>query len=230
VKVIILCGGLASRLGNLTRKIPKSLISINNKPFIIYQIEKLRSYGFKNFILCVGHKNYQIKNLLGNGIKYGVKIEYSYDGKKLLGTAGAIKKALKLVDHFFIIINGDSYLLLNPNHLVKKFKKIRKPIVVITKNNKKNLIANILIKKKKIINYSKSGIQESFYIDYGMQIFNKNLAWPNLKKNKPYDMSYVYNLLINKKLLYFYNTRKPFFEIGSLKGLAEFKKKINDYK
>jgi NDP-sugar pyrophosphorylase family protein len=114
VKVIILCGGLASRLGNLTRKIPKSLISINNKPFIIYQIEKLKSYGFKNFILCVGHKNYQIKNLLGNGIKYGVKIEYSYDGKKLLGTAGAIKKALKLVDRFFIVIKGDYYLLLNP--------------------------------------------------------------------------------------------------------------------
>jgi len=230
VKVIILCGGLASRLGNLTRKIPKSLLRINKKPFIIYQIEKLKSYGFKNFILCVGHKNYQIKNLLGNGIKYGVKIEYSYDGKKLLGTAGAIKKALKLVGHFFIVINGDSYLELNPNHLIKKFKKIRKPIVVITKNNKKNLIANILIKKKKIINYSKLGIKESFYIDYGMQIFNKNFAWPNLKKNKPYDMSYVYNLLINKKLLYFYNTQKPFFEIGSIKGLLEFKKEINDYK
>lgn len=230
MKVIILCGGLASRLGNLTRKIPKSLLRINKKPFIIYQIEKLKSYGFKNFILCVGHKNYQIKNLLGNGIKYGVKIEYSYDGKKLLGTAGAIKKALKLVGHFFIVINGDSYLELNPNHLIKKFKKIRKPIVVITKNNKKNLIANILIKKKKIINYSKLGIKESFYIDYGMQIFNKNFAWPNLKKNKPYDMSYVYNLLINKKLLYFYNTQKPFFEIGSIKGLLEFKKEINDYK
>lgn len=230
MKIIILCGGLASRLGNLTRNKPKSLIRINNKPFIIYQIERFKSYGFKNFILCVGHRSHQIKNLLGDGTEYGVSIKYSYDGRKLLGTAGAVKKALKLIDNFFILINGDLYLLLNPNNLVQKFKKIKKPIVVITKNPKKNLTPNILINKKKIIEYSKLGIKELLYIDYGMQIFNKNLVWPSLKKNKIYDMSYVYDLLIKKKLLHFYNTQKAFFEVGSFKGLAEFKKKINDHK
>ena len=91
--IAILCGGMAKRLNELTKKTPKSLIEINGKPFIYYQIRLLESKGFKKIVLCVGHLGNQIEEYV-KSINTNAKILFSYDGEELVGTGGAINKAL----------------------------------------------------------------------------------------------------------------------------------------
>ena len=109
--VIILAGGLAKRLRPLKKKIPKALIKISGKPFIYHQLNYLRKQGVKRVIICVGYLGDMIKNSVGNGEKFDIKVSYSEDWPELLGTGGAIKKALPLIRDKFFILYGDSLLL-----------------------------------------------------------------------------------------------------------------------
>ena len=96
-EVIILAGGLATRLGGLTKKKPKSLIKINNKPFIERQLDFLKKQGFKKVIISIGHHGNQIKNYLDKNYKKKIKILYVKDKPKLLGTGGAIINYIKII-------------------------------------------------------------------------------------------------------------------------------------
>src|ERR1700761_5880357 len=109
IPVAILAGGLATRLRPITEKIPKSLVPVAGEPFLAHQLRLLHARGIRRAVLCIGHLGEMIQHDFGNEAS-GVKLEYSFDGEKLLGTGGAIKRALpKLGDEFFVLY-GDSYL------------------------------------------------------------------------------------------------------------------------
>src|SRR3954468_10402674 len=90
IPVAILAGGLATRLRPITEKIPKSLVPVAGKPFLTDQLELLRSRGVRHAGLCVGYLGEMIQRDYGNEA-FGIKLDYSFDGPKLLGTGGAIK-------------------------------------------------------------------------------------------------------------------------------------------
>src|SRR6202051_4538585 len=108
--VAILAGGLASRLRPMTDRVPKALLSIAGRPFIFHQLGLLKNQGIDRVVLCVGHLGEQVKALVGDGRDFGLVIQYSFDGNELLGTGGALKKALPLLGDDFFVLNGDSYL------------------------------------------------------------------------------------------------------------------------
>ena len=111
--VAILAGGLATRLHPLTEETPKALIEIYGRPFIEWQLKLLSREGIKKVVLCVAHKSEMIQAFVGDGRKYGVEIDYSFDGEVRLGTGGAIRKALPLLGDTFMVLYGDSYLQIN---------------------------------------------------------------------------------------------------------------------
>lgn len=96
--VAILAGGLATRLQPITEKIPKALVNVAGSPFIIHQLKYLHRQGIRNVVLCVGHLGEMIVEVIGNGQKFGLEVTYSEDGPSLLGTGGALKKALPLLE------------------------------------------------------------------------------------------------------------------------------------
>ena len=98
--MVLLCGGLATRLGNLAKTVPKSMIPIEGKPFLEYQVENLKNHSIKDIILCVGHLSEKIEDYFGNGSKFGVNIQYSHDGDKPLGPIGAVKNAESLLNFY----------------------------------------------------------------------------------------------------------------------------------
>ena len=108
--VAILAGGLATRLRPITQTIPKALVEAAGRPFIFHQLELLRQNGIQRVVLCVGYLGEMIQDALGDGSELGIRIDYSFDGPRLLGTAGAIKQALSLLGDEFFILYGDSYL------------------------------------------------------------------------------------------------------------------------
>ena len=108
--VAILAGGLATRLRPLTETIPKSLVEINGEPFLNHQLRLLRQNGVDRVVLCLSHLGEMVRDSVGDGRAFNLHIDYSFDGPTLLGTAGALKRALPLLGESFFILYGDSYL------------------------------------------------------------------------------------------------------------------------
>ena len=105
-KVVILAGGLGSRLRPFTDIIPKPLLPIGEKSVLEIQIERFRAYGFKDIILATNYRAEYIANFFGDGSRYGVNLKVSKELKPL-GTAGPIKLLEKDIDEPFIVMNGD---------------------------------------------------------------------------------------------------------------------------
>src|SRR5438132_2623150 len=108
--VAILAGGMAMRLRPVTEKIPKLLVEVAGEPFFSHQIRLLKKAGLSRLVLCVGFLGEKIVERYGDGSKWGVKIEYVFDGPQLLGTGGALIAALPKLDRAFYVLYGDSYL------------------------------------------------------------------------------------------------------------------------
>jgi len=107
MQAMILAGGRGVRLRPITDSIPKSLIPINNKPLIEWSIKYLKKFGINEIIICSGYRSKQIKNFLKKKKNFNCKIIHSIE-KRPLGTAGAIKHAMKNISNkSFIVINGD---------------------------------------------------------------------------------------------------------------------------
>jgi len=225
MQIVILCGGLATRLYPLTKKIPKAMIRIGGKPFLEYQIELVKKNGIFDVVLCVGYKGNQIEKYFGNGKKWGLRIKYSKDGKKLLGTGGALKKAEPLLEDTFLVMWGDSYLPFNFQKVIEFFKKHNKlGLMTVYKNENKIEPSNVEIERNLVKAYSKKKrTRKMQYIDYGLSIFKKDVL-KYIPKNKFYDLSKLNQLLIRKKQLLALPVRKRFYQIGNFKGLEEFNK------
>ena len=119
--VAILAGGLATRLRPATDEVPKALLSVAGEPFLIHQLRLLRSEGFRHIILCVGHLGEMIEMKIGDENKLGLQISYSFDGPTLLGTGGALKRALPMLGDRFLVIYGDSYMPVDYAAIVQAF-------------------------------------------------------------------------------------------------------------
>ena len=120
IPVLILAGGLGTRLKSVIADKPKALAPIMGKPFLEIQIELLKDQGATHFVLCVGYLSQQISETFGDGSKFGVRIDYSEERDQLRGTAGAIKLAEPFIKDRALVLNGDTYLDFDHNELVAR--------------------------------------------------------------------------------------------------------------
>src|SRR3989344_320464 len=138
MQVVILAGGLGTRLGPITTTIPKPLVCVNDKPYLEYQIEYLKKFGFLDILLLVGHLGEKIESHFGNGEQFGVNIRYSYE-KEQLGTAGGLKNAEPAItSDRFLLLYGDSFLPINLTELTDSFLESDKKCFLVIYNNQKN--------------------------------------------------------------------------------------------
>jgi N-acetyl-alpha-D-muramate 1-phosphate uridylyltransferase len=227
MQIAVLAGGLGTRLYPLTRRIPKAMVSIEGKPFLEYQIELLKKNKINDILLCVGYKFRQIKKYFGNGRRFGVKIRYSIEEKDLLGTAGSLKKAQRYLKKDFIVIYGDSYLPIDLQKVVYAYKKSRKPALMTVFRNKNKLDkSNVKMHGKKVVLYDKNSKEKLDYIDYGLTVLKKKLI-EELPKNKILQLDSIFEKLAAAGQLAAYEVKKPFYEIGSQKGLERFREYIS---
>ena len=233
-EVIILAGGLATRLRSLTKKNPKSLIKINNKPFIERQLDFLEKQGIKKVVISIGHHGNKIKKYLNKYYKKKIKILYIKDTPILLGTGGAIINSLKFLKDFFYVVYGDSYLRIDLKRMKKVYKK-KKPkiLMALYKNNNKLDRSNISINKQGYIYYDKKNPKKNMkYIDYGVSIMKASI-FKKFKKKKYYDLENIFYYYSLRKDIIGMKFKNRFFEIGSKKGINDannYFKKIKNRK
>jgi len=227
ISVAILAGGFALRLRPATEKIPKSVIPVAGRPFILHQLELLKVNGIKHVVLCIGHLGRTIEELVGDGSRLGLEIEYSYDGNRLLGTGGAIKKALPILSDPFFILYGDSYLPTDYSKVLEAYKRSDKlALMTVYENHNQWDKSNIWFEDNQIKAYNKKiFLPQMKHIDYGLSVFSKEV-FRNCKSNKTMDLGILFNELWQKNELGVYEVPERFYEIGSLKGLTELDTKL----
>lgn len=227
MQIVILCGGLATHLRPLTEKIPKSMVKIGEKPFLEHQLELLKKNNISDIILCIGYKGKEIENYFGEGKKFGVKIRYSKEKEKLLGTGGALKKAENLLNDVFLVMYGDSYLPFDFRAAIDYFNKFDKfSLMTVYRNQNRYQKSNILVEDNLVKRYDKENpTKEMEYIDYGVSIFRKK-ALKFIPTNQVCDLSQLHKALIKRNQLLAFESKVRFYTIGSFKELEEFKKYI----
>ena len=223
MQTVILAGGLATRLRPLTEKIPKSMIRINGRPFLEYQIEVLKDNGIVEVILCLGYLGFLIKEYFGDGRRFGIEIKYSEDGERPLGTGGALKKAEKLLQDPFFLLYGDSYLPYDYQDIKKHFDQQDNPaMMMVYKNENRFDRSNVVVDDGKVKIYDKKNQTKNMvYIDSGLSILRKEVL-RIIPENSFFDLEKLYQKLIEKGQMCAYETKLRFFEIGSSEGLKEF--------
>ena len=227
-QIVIIAGGLATRLYPITKSIPKSLIEINNKPFIYHQLKLLESHGFKKILFCLGKYGENIRDYL-NSENFNINFTFSFDGNEQLGTGGALKNAQEYLDEDFFVLYGDSFLTVNYKKMQEYYiQNNNHPLMSVLKNNNKWDKSNVDFSSNKITLYNKKVSDLNLeYIDYGVSILPKKIL-KNYNAQK-FDLAEIYSDLVYKKNLYGFEVYTRFYEIGSKKGIKDTSKFLIKY-
>jgi NDP-sugar pyrophosphorylase family protein len=221
IPVAILAGGLATRLRPITEKIPKSLLPVAGRPFLAHQLELLHSRGIRRVVLCVGHLGEMIRQQFG-GNACGIRLDYSFDGEKLLGTGGAIRRALPWLGGEFFVLYGDSYLPVEYAPVADFLHRSGKPgVMTVYRNEGKYDTSNVVFRDGEIVFYDKKAkLPEMNHIDYGLSLF-KASVFEGCAAGQVFDLADVMGRLVREKQLAGYEVFERFYEVGSPEGLPE---------
>ncbi len=222
IPVAILAGGLATRLRPITEKIPKSLVPVAGRPFLAHQLEMLYARGVRRAVLCIGHLGEMIERDFGDGRAYGVYLEYSFDGPKLLGTGGALKRALPRLGAEFFVLYGDSDLPIEYQPVAECFRRSGQAgLMTVYRNEGLYDTSNVVFRNGIIEVYDKKHrLPEMRHIDYGLSLFQASV-FDDYAADQAFDLAEVMGRLVREKQLAGYEVTQRFYEMGSPSGLAE---------
>jgi NDP-sugar pyrophosphorylase family protein len=220
--VAILAGGLATRLRPITEKVPKSLIEVAGRPFILRQLDYLRDQGVRRVVLCTGYLGEQIEAVVAEGHAFGLDVCYSPDGPTLLGTGGALKRALPLLGECFFVLYGDSFLPCNFHEVQQAFITSGRPALMTVLHNAGRWDkSNVIFRNGQIVEYNKRTTQPQMeYIDYGLGVLSADVL-VGYAEGVPFDLAETYHQLSLAGKVAGYEVHERFYEIGSLEGLRE---------
>jgi NDP-sugar pyrophosphorylase family protein len=208
----------------LTETIPKALVEINGEPFLWHQLRLLRQNGVDRVVLCVSHYGESVRESVGNGAAFGLQVEYSFDGATRLGTAGAIKNALPLLDDAFFVLYGDSYLPISFGAVEDAFLGSGKSgLMTVYRNEGSWDTSNVEFADGRILAYSKTQRTERMrFIDYGLGVLRAD-AFTRVPSATAWDLATLYEDLLASGELAAFEAPQRFYEIGSFNGIDELR-------
>jgi NDP-sugar pyrophosphorylase family protein len=218
----LLAGGMATRLGELTTQVPKAMLQVAGEPFIAHQLRLAAREGIGHVVLCVGYLWEQIADFVGDGGKFGVHVTYRVDGPSLLGTGGALRRALPDLGPEFLVMYGDSWLDIAFAPVVEAFRASGLPaLMTVYRNDGRFDRSNVLYMDGRIRRYSKIDITpDMHHIDWGLGVCRAEL-FSQRPDGLKFDLAEVYGALAAKRKLAGFEVTTRFYEIGSAAGLVE---------
>jgi len=218
----LLTGGRGYRLASVVKDTPKALVDVGGEPFIRQQLRLFKREQLAKIVLCTGYQDEAIQRFVGSGSKFGIKVEYSFDGDQPLGTGGAIRNALPILSDPFWVMYGDTYLDIELRPIWDHFNAQDKKALMIVFHNKNQWDrSNVVFDNGKIRQYDKkTQTAEMQYIDYGLGLFRQSVfdGWRDVRS---FDLANVYSGLLREGELLGYEADKRFYEIGTPESLRE---------
>lgn len=224
----ILAGGLATRLRPVTETVPKILVEVAGKTFAEHQLNLLKRNGIDRVVLCVGYLGEMVREALGDGSRFGMDISYSFDGPVLLGTGGALRRALPLLGDAFLVLYGDTYLECDYAGAERAFLSSGKPaLMTVFRNAGRWDASNVIYRDGRILRYDKRDrTPEMEHIDYGLGAIRAS-AFDPYPPDEALDLERVYRDLLDRGELAAFEVTRRFYEIGSHAGLEETRKLLS---
>lgn len=222
IPVAILAGGFATRLRPITEKAPKALTRVAGKPFLAHQLGLLRKQGISRVVLCLGHLGEMIAREFGDGAAHGMRLEYSFDGPKPLGTGGALRQALPKLGREFFVLYGDSYLTCPFAPVAEFFERSGKAgLMTVYRNEGLYDTSNVVFRDGEVAVYDKKArLPGMRHIDYGLSLFHADV-FERYPAGEKFDLADVMTKLAAERQLAGCEVAERFYEIGSHAGLAE---------
>ncbi|MCP4323274.1 MAG: NTP transferase domain-containing protein [Psychromonas sp.] len=228
--VVIMAGGLGSRLGSLTKETPKPMLQVGDRPMLRHLVEQFRDQDFRHFIFCLNYKKEIIQEYFGNGEKFGVQIDYVIEEKRM-GTAGALSLIVQEVNEPFFVINGDVLTDVNVNALLNFHNnskniatmcvqpyELQVPFGVVVSDENAHMID---LKEKPISTYN---------INAGVYVLNPE-ALQAIPKNQFYDMPTLFQCFIdNKQQCSVFSLSDYWLDIGQKSDLQKANQDMSNYK
>ena len=215
IDLVILCGGIGSRIKRYSKGIPKSLIKINNKSILTYILNEFKKYNFNKIYLLTGYKSHLFRHLDKTNLNF-IPIECMIE-KKLMGTGGALNNLKKKNINDFILVNGDTLLDIDILKLINTCKN-KIGTISLAKNNdykSNSKLANLSLKNK-IVDFS----NKEKFMNGGVYFFKKKLL--KLIQNKNFSLENdLLEKLIKKKKLNGIEANKFFLDIGTRENLLK---------
>ena len=220
MNAIILCGGLSTRLGEITKSIPKILLEIKGQTVLDWQLEKLKKIGITEVVFAAGHLNEILFKEVGLE-RNGVRLTYAIEQERL-GTGGAIKHAWEYVakpQEPVIVLNGDILTTIDLSDMVSYLNPQSEGVILGSLVEDAASYGTLLYNEKHHLEAfkEKEGLHRPGYINGGFYIFTEYA-----KKHFPTEKSFSieYDVFPKMKDLYVYESNKPWIDIGIPERLA----------
>jgi histidinol-phosphate phosphatase family protein len=222
VPLALLAGGLGTRVQGISNTIPKALFEVGGSPFIGHQLALVQRNEIRRVVICSGHLGDQIEAYVGDGSRFGLDVQYSREGDRLLGTAGALKQATPLLGDLFWVMYGDTYLDVSFREIFEAFRDSPAlGMLTIFRNENQFDQSNVVFKNGRLLAYDKRTRRpEMTYIDYGLALLRSAALVP-IQADKPFDLADLYQQLVAQGSMEAFEVYQRFYEIGSPEGLAE---------
>ena len=198
-KVVLMVGGLGTRLRPLTETTPKPMLHVGGKPILQTIVEKFVSYGFVNIVMCVGYKSGIIQDFFGDGSRFGAKIEYVLEDKRM-GTAGALSllsDEQKPKEAFFVM-NGDLLTNVNFEHLLEFHQSSQAMATMCVREYDFQIPYGVVnVKDSEILSIDEKPTHK-FFVNAGIYMLDPK-AIELIPQNEFYDMPTLFEKLIARQ-------------------------------
>ena len=225
-KVLILAGGLGTRLNNITKKIPKPLIKIGNKPILETSMRNIASYGFRNFYISVNYKKEKIISHLNNIKSFKGKIEYLKEDMPL-GTIGPFG-LMKDLKSSTIVINGDIITKVNFQNLLNFHNTNNADATICIKMIENSVPYGVLSTSGIRLKSFEEKPKKNVKINAGIYVFNPSVR-KMVKKNSQMDLpDLIKKLLVNKMKVICFPIHEYWIDVGEISTLERANLEFND--
>lgn len=224
-KVILMVGGLGTRLRPLTENTPKPMLKVGNKPILQTIVEKFAEYGYANIVMCVNYKSHIIQDYFSDGSAFGIKIEYVLEEQRM-GTAGALSLLAEKPTEPFFVMNGDLLTNVNFEHLHNYHMSNNAMGTMCVREYDFQVPYGVVnIENSKILSIEEKPVHK-FFVSAGIYMLSPEVL-QYIPQNKFYDMPTLFEKLIseNKNAVSF-PLREYWLDIGRIE---EYKKANDEY-
>lgn len=224
-KVILMVGGLGTRLRPLTNDVPKPMLDVGNKPILHTIVENFAKYGYTDIIMCVNYKSEIIKEYFGNGDKFGVKIEYVLESVRM-GTAGALSLLQKRPKDDFFVMNGDLLTNVNFEYLHEYHKDSNACASICIRKYEMQVPYGVVnVRANKVTSIEEKPTQ-SFFVSAGIYMFSP-IVLDFIPKGVFYDMPTLLGELLKQGFaVYPFFIREYWLDIGKM---DEYRRANDEY-
>jgi dTDP-glucose pyrophosphorylase/predicted transcriptional regulator len=224
-KVILMVGGLGTRLRPLTEETPKPMLKVGSKPILQTIIEKFAEYGYTNIVMCVNYKSHIIQDYFEDGSKFGVNIEYVLEEQRM-GTAGALSLLKNKPTEPFFVMNGDLLTNVNFEHL-HDFHTANESMgtMCVREYDFQVPYGVVNIENSKILSIEEKPTHK-FFVSAGIYMLSPDVL-KYIPKNEFYDMPTLFEKLISENTnVISFPLREYWLDIGRME---EYKKANEEY-